>query len=95
MPHGLKNPPIEQKKKRGFCNYHNFLGHKTSQYVIFKDLMQKSLKEERIQFNEKPKTFMQVNVDPLQFSNVNLVEPVEFMMVEAIGEFQVETDEQE
>lgn len=30
VPPGAKMPPFEQKKKRGFCKYHNFLGHKMS-----------------------------------------------------------------
>ena len=30
VPPGVKIPPLEQQKKRGFCKYHNFLGHKTS-----------------------------------------------------------------
>ncbi|KEH22346.1 hypothetical protein MTR_7g444810 [Medicago truncatula] len=28
VPNGLKIPPLEQLKKRGFCKYHDFLGHK-------------------------------------------------------------------
>jgi len=31
IPKDLKIPPIEQRQKRGFCKYHNYLGHKTSQ----------------------------------------------------------------
>ncbi|XP_050874982.1 uncharacterized protein LOC127078583 [Lathyrus oleraceus] len=45
VPQGLKDPPLEQKKKNGFCKFHNFLGHKTHQYVLFRDLVQKALKE--------------------------------------------------
>ncbi|XP_058778195.1 uncharacterized protein LOC131652365, partial [Vicia villosa] len=66
VPPRLKNPPLEQKNKRGFCKFHNFLGHKTSQCVLFRDLVQKALKEGRLQFGEKPKSSMQVDTDPLQ-----------------------------
>lgn len=45
VPLGLKIPPLEQRKKRGFCKCHNFLGHKTSQCLNFRDLVQKALKE--------------------------------------------------
>lgn len=45
MPQGLKNPPLEQRKNRGFCKYHNFLDHKTSQCVVFRNLVRKDLKE--------------------------------------------------
>ncbi|XP_050897083.1 uncharacterized protein LOC127103887 [Lathyrus oleraceus] len=44
IPQGLKDPPLDQEKKRGLCKFHNFLGHKTSQCVIFRDLVQKVLK---------------------------------------------------
>jgi hypothetical protein len=29
-PKDLKIPPLEQRQKRGFCKYHNLLGHNTS-----------------------------------------------------------------
>ncbi|XP_050890974.1 uncharacterized protein LOC127096451 [Lathyrus oleraceus] len=64
VPQGLKDPPLEQKKKRGFCKFHNFLVHKTHQCVLFRDLVQKALKEGRLQFGERQK--MQVDFDPLK-----------------------------
>ena len=45
VPQGLKNPPLKQKKKRALCKFHNFLGHKTSQCVLFRDLVHKALKK--------------------------------------------------
>ncbi|XP_058724676.1 uncharacterized protein LOC131596119, partial [Vicia villosa] len=74
VPPGLKNPPLEQKKKRGFCKFHNFLGHKTSQCVLFRDLVQKALKEGRLQFGEKPKSSMQVDTNPLQVEEAHYTE---------------------
>lgn len=50
VPSGLKNLPLEQRKKRGFFKYCNFLGHKTPQCVLFRDLVQKALKEGRLLF---------------------------------------------
>jgi len=32
-----KISPVEQRQKRGFCKYHNFLGHNTSLCSLFKD----------------------------------------------------------
>ena len=55
VPQGLKNPPLEQKKKRGFYKFHNFLGHKISQCALFMDLVHKALKEGMLQFGEKAK----------------------------------------
>ncbi|XP_050909696.1 uncharacterized protein LOC127123528 [Lathyrus oleraceus] len=66
VPHGLKSPLLEQRKKRGFCKYHNFLGHKTSQCVIFMDLVQKAQNDGRLQFSEKPKSSMKVDSYPMQ-----------------------------
>ena len=54
VPPGAKLPPSEQRKKRGFCKYHNFLGHKTSQCFLFRDLVQQALKEGRLEFADKP-----------------------------------------
>ncbi|XP_050909200.1 uncharacterized protein LOC127122971 [Lathyrus oleraceus] len=82
VPRGLKDPPLEQKKKGGFCKFHNFLGHKTYQCVLFRDLVQKALKEGRLQFGERPK--MQVDYDPLKLEEALHVEPLECMVVETI-----------
>ncbi|XP_050896651.1 uncharacterized protein LOC127103431 [Lathyrus oleraceus] len=80
VPQGLKDPPLEQKKKMGFCKFHNFLGHKTHQCVLFRDLVLKALKEERFQFGERPK--MQVDYDPLKVEEALYAEPPECMMVD-------------
>jgi hypothetical protein len=42
VPNSLKIPPLEHRKKRGFCKYHNFLGHKISHCVLFRDLGHKT-----------------------------------------------------
>src|SRR4051812_17700669 len=87
MPPGLKNPPLEQKKKIGFCKFHNFLGHKTSRCVLFRDLVQKALKEGSMQFGEKPKSSMPVDVDPLLVREANYTELFDVMMVETTEGF--------
>lgn len=87
MPSGLKTPPLEKRKKRGFCKYHNFLGHKTSQWVIFRDLVQKALQEGIFQFGKKPKASMQMDVDPFRTEEAHYVKPVEILMVEATNGF--------
>lgn len=48
VPPSLKIPPLEQREKRCFFKYHNLLGHKTTQCVLFRDLVQKELKEGRL-----------------------------------------------
>ncbi|XP_045831224.1 uncharacterized protein LOC123922561 [Trifolium pratense] len=80
VPKGLKVPPLEQQKKRGFCKFHNFLGHKTAQCVLFRDLVQKALKDGRLKFGEKSKQQMKIDEDPLQISDASYVEPVECLM---------------
>ncbi|KAK2384605.1 hypothetical protein QL285_071934 [Trifolium repens] len=85
VPKGLKVPPLEQRKKRGFCKYHNFLGHKTSQCVLFRDLVQKALQEGRLKFGEKPKSKQLVDEDPLQIADAAYTEPFECLMLEALN----------
>lgn len=53
---GAKTPPLEQRKKWGFCKYHNFLDHKTSQYFFFKDLVQNAIQDGRMKFGNKGKS---------------------------------------
>ena len=72
------------KKKRGFCKYHNFLGHKTSQCYLFRDLIQSAIKEGRLKFGEKPKNLMKVDTDPLHIAETNFVEPVDINMVDVV-----------
>lgn len=52
---GAKISLLEQRKKRGFCKYHSFLGLKTSQIFIFRDLMQNAIRYGRLKFGEKNK----------------------------------------
>jgi len=94
VPNGSKIPSLEQRKKRGFCKYHNFLGHKTSHCVLLRDLVQKALNEGRLKFGDKTKPQMQVDVDPLkdgdamytEFAGCNLVEAI----VDNVGKLFVE-----
>ena len=79
VPLGEKLPPLEQRKKRGFCKYHNFLGHKTSQCFLFRDLVQQALKEGRLKFADKPA--MKIDTNPLQ-TDAHYIEPVGIHMVE-------------
>lgn len=63
VPKGLKTLQLKQRKKKGFCKFHNFLGHKTSKCIIFRDLLQNPLKEGRLKFFNKPKPQEEGNLD--------------------------------
>jgi len=69
-PKDLKIPPLAQRKKRGFCKYHNYLGHNTSRCSLFRNLVQKVLNEGRLKFGDKPKPLMQVDSDPMKDASV-------------------------
>ena len=84
VPNGLKIPSLEQCKKRGFCKYHNFLGHKTSHCVLFKDLVQRALNEGILKFGDKTKPQMEVDVDPLKDVDAMYAEVASCNIVEAI-----------
>ncbi|KEH19817.1 hypothetical protein MTR_8g468880 [Medicago truncatula] len=86
VPKGLKMPPIEQRKKRGFfCKFHGYLCHNTSHCVSFKDSVQKALDEGRLKFGDKLNKPMQIDTDPLkqadsmyvEISDVNVIEVAE------------------
>jgi hypothetical protein len=78
----LKIPPIEQRKKRGYCKYHNYLGHKTYQCILFRDLVQRALNEGRLKFADKTKPPMKVDVDPLPTADATYIEILDCNMVE-------------
>lgn len=78
VPPGAKLPPLEQRQKRGFCRYHNYLGHSNSKCVIFRDLVQKSLQEGRPEFSSRR---IKIDADPLRQEEALFVDPVEINMV--------------
>jgi len=84
VPKGLKIPPLEQCKKRGFCKFHNFLRNKTSQCVLFRDLVQRALNEGRLKFGDKLTPQMKVDVDPLKVIDAMYIEIVDCNVAEAI-----------
>lgn len=57
--------------------------------------MQKTLKEGRLQFGEKPKASMQVDVDSFQTKENHYTEPVEILMVEATDGFDMDVEKVE
>ncbi|XP_050908897.1 uncharacterized protein LOC127122637 [Lathyrus oleraceus] len=89
VPPNTKIPPLEQRKKRGFCKYHNFLGHETSQCFLFRDLIQNAIRDGRLKFADKGKNQMKVDTDPLNIAETNYVEPVEVNMID-VGEVEAE-----
>src|SRR3954462_9624040 len=82
VPPNSKIPPLEQRKKRGFCKYLGFLGHKTSQYFLFRDLIQNAIKDGRLKFADKTKSHMRVDTNPLNIADASLCEPWDINMVE-------------
>ncbi|XP_050919809.1 uncharacterized protein LOC127137385 [Lathyrus oleraceus] len=82
VPPGAKIPPLEQRKKRGFCKCHNFLGHKTSQCFLFRDLVQSDIRDERLKFRDKAKSPMRIDSGPLHIADAHYTEPSMVNMVE-------------
>ncbi|XP_050890075.1 uncharacterized protein LOC127095425 [Lathyrus oleraceus] len=72
VPHNTKIPLLEQRKKIGFSKYHNFLGYKTSQCFLFRDLIQNAIKDGRLKFTDKGRNQMKVDVDPLNIADKKL-----------------------
>ncbi|XP_050878292.1 uncharacterized protein LOC127082107 [Lathyrus oleraceus] len=82
VPTNIKIPPLEQRKKRGFYKYHSFLGHKTSECFLFRDLIQNAIRDGRLKFVDKGKNQMKVDTDPINVAETNYAEPVEINMVD-------------
>ncbi|WJX94328.1 hypothetical protein P8452_75757 [Trifolium repens] len=84
VPKDLKIPPIEQRKKRGYCKFHNYLGHKTYQCVLFRDVVQKAINEGRLKLADKSKPPMKVDTDPLPKADATYVEIYDCNMVDVV-----------
>jgi hypothetical protein len=87
VPLGAKVPPLEQRKKRGFCKYHSFLGDKTSQCFLFRDLVQSAIQEGRLKFGDKTLSQMKIDSDPLQIVKAHYTEPEEVNLIEIVDGF--------
>ena len=86
----MKLPPLEQRKKRGFCKFHGFLGHNLPRCTRFTDFVQKALNEGRLKFGEKTKQPMQVDTDPLKKADSMYAEVIGINMVDIVEEFDSE-----
>lgn len=86
----MKLPPLEQRIKSGFCKFHGFLGHNLSRCTRFRDYVQKALDEGRLQFGEKTKQPMQVDVDLLKKADSMYAEVITINMVDIVEEFDSE-----
>jgi len=82
VPKNQKIPPLEQRKKRGFCKFHGFLGHNLSRCTRFRDSVQKALNEGRLKFGDKAKQPMQVDDDPLKKADSMYAEIIGINMVD-------------
>lgn len=89
---GFKTPPLEQKKKKGFCKFHSFLGHKTSQCVFFRGSVQNTLKEGMLKFYENLNPKKEVDLEP-KAEEALFIEHVEVLMVDVIEGLDTKTDE--
>jgi len=78
----LKVPPVEERKKRGFCKFHGFLGHNLSRCTRFRDSVQKALDVGRLKFGDKAKQPMQVDADLLKTADSMYAEVVVTNMVD-------------
>jgi len=82
VPKNLKLPPLEQRKKKGFCKLQGFLGHNLCRCTRFRDSVQKVLDEGMLKFGEKSKQPMQVDADPIKKTDSMFVDVADINMVE-------------
>jgi len=87
VPQNMKLHPLKQRKKRGLCKFHGFLGHNLSHCTRFSDFVQKALDEGRLKFGKKTKQPMQVDVDPLKKADSMYAEVIGINMVDIVEDF--------
>lgn len=63
--------------------------------MFFRDLIQKALKDGKLQFGEKSKSSMKVDSDPMQIEDAHYAEPMEIRMVEVVEGSNMEIDKGE
>lgn len=85
----MKSPPLEQRKKRGFVST------KTYQCVLLRDLVQKALNDGRLQFGEKPKSSMKMDLDPMQMEKEHYAEPIKTLIMESADGSNMDVDKGE
>jgi hypothetical protein len=86
----MKLPPLEQRKKRGFCKFHGFLGHNLSRCTRFRDFVQKALDEGRLKFRDKAKQPTQVDADSSKKADSMYADVVAINMVDISKDFEIE-----
>ncbi|CAL9020591.1 unnamed protein product [Prunus brigantina] len=68
---GHKIPKPEELKGKTFCKYHSSWSHNTNNFVVLRDVIQKLIDENKLQFPEK--TAMQVDSKPFPPPVINMV----------------------
>ncbi|CAL9024361.1 unnamed protein product, partial [Prunus brigantina] len=68
---GHKIPKPEELKGKTFCKYHSSWSHNTNNCVVLRDVIQKLIDENKLQFPEK--TAMQVDSKPFPPPAINMV----------------------
>jgi hypothetical protein len=91
VPKNMKLPPLEQRKKRGFCKFHGFLGHNLSRCTRFRDSVQIALDEGRLKFGDKTKQPLQLDADPLKKADSMYADVVAINVVDISEEFGTES----
>ena len=71
-------PSIDEIKNRKFCKFHQIVGHSTNNYVRFRDLIHKAIKDRRLKFEEKS-NLIKVDTKPFDIDS-NYVEPVTLLI---------------
>ncbi|CAL9021211.1 unnamed protein product, partial [Prunus brigantina] len=68
---GHKIPKPEELKGKTFCKYHSSWSHNTNNCVVLRDVIQKLIDENKLQFPEKPA--MKVDSKPFPPPTINMV----------------------
>lgn len=70
---GHKIPPLKELKRKIYCKWHNSFSNATSNCIVFKKFVQKTIKEGRFKLPDKGLTRMKLDTNLFPIMEDNMV----------------------
>lgn len=77
LPEGKKIPPSKRLRNKRYCKWHNAYNHSTTNCLVFRNTIQRALKEGKLRLIEKGNE-MQVDVNPFTSTDISMVSATRF-----------------
>ena len=73
LPEGHRIPSAEDLRNKKYCKWHHSYSHNTVNCMVFRNVIQKAIKEGRFKLAEKGAAEMKVDTDPFPVISTNMV----------------------